>query len=138
MSGGTNFMAFLGYLVCLAGIAPVAGLAVCFFFVKQAARFEWGGSLGGLIVKLLEFFLEAPGRIVILAGLAFIFIALLAALGARESWRGYGLAGLAVAGVAGIAYIALSATNLQFGQVLFLLPSSIACVVSGYWAMRHF
>lgn len=138
MSGTTNFLAFLGYLACLTGITPVAALAIFFFFVKQAARFEWGGSLGGLIVKLLEFFLEAPGRIVTLAGIAFVILALLVALGARESWRGYGLAGLAVAGVVSIAYISFSATNFQFGQALFLLPSSIACVVSGYWALRHF
>ena len=138
MSGATNILAFFGYTMCLIGIAPVAILAIFFFFVKQAANFKWAGSLGGLILKILEFLLDAPVRILVFGGIMLIFVGVFIAMGARESWRGYGLAAIAVTGVVSIAYVWMSASSIDSGQVLFLLPSAIACVVSGYLALREF
>ena len=122
-------MAFLGYLLCLAAILPVVGLALFFLVVEQAASVKSWGEFFGLFLKALAFFAE-PAKI---AGLV-VVAALVIVIGAREASRGYGLLAISLTGLLSLFHILRVAGRPDLGQALFLAPSALACAASGLWA----
>ena len=134
------------YLLCYVLLLPVAALAAFFLCIQLiAGHFEREQNfIRGLwlLLKWMILILAEPlrhgwiplGAVIVLIGGP----VLLLAAGMTPTWRTHGFIALAGLGTLAILYIvAKSGGPKDAGEALFLLPSAVGIVLSGFMAYRQ-